>query len=70
MNKIKNQDIVNDNTKLVHVNTNSIKEWQGTMPLVIAYTNMTFGTVKSILLRDAGKVCYYTAYDITYNERT
>ena len=68
--KIKNQDIVNDNTKLVHVNTNSIKEWQGTMPLVIAYTNMTFGTVKSILLRDAGKVCYYTAYDITYNERT
>jgi hypothetical protein len=61
---------ITKNTKLIHVDMKSIKAWQGAMPLVITYTSMTFGAIKSILLRDAGKICYYTAYDIKYNERS
>ena len=61
---------ITENTKLIHVDMKSIKAWQGTIPLVITYTSMTFGAIKSILLRDAGKICYYTAYDIKYNERS
>jgi hypothetical protein len=58
---------IDEKTKLIHVDTTSIKSWTGPMPLAITYTNMTFGAIKSIVLREASKMCYYTACDYTHD---
>ena len=52
---------VTDKTKLVHIGSQGIKYWTSPIPLLISYSNMSFGSLNSLMLHEAHKVCYYTA---------
>ena len=50
-----------EKTKLIHIGSQGIKYWDRPIPLLISYNNMSFGSLNSIMLHSAHKVCYYTA---------
>jgi hypothetical protein len=44
---------------LIHLGTVHAKRWHHAVPLLVTYTSMMFGSERSWLLQNAGKVCYY-----------
>jgi hypothetical protein len=55
------KDAITPATKLVHATTQAIvKQWNDEIPVLICYSNLSFGTTNSILLQNSRKVCYYT----------
>ncbi|CAB4129616.1 hypothetical protein UFOVP116_58 [uncultured Caudovirales phage] len=50
---------ITEHTKVIHIFGNTYKPIPSTIPLLICYTNMMFGGLKTMLLQNADKVCYY-----------
>ena len=60
---------ITEKTKVIHViRGTSYKALPDTIPLLLCYTNMMFGGVKSMMVQNADKVCYYC--DTFYSEKT
>lgn len=60
---------ITEKTKVIHViRGTSYKSLPDTIPLLLCYTNMMFGGVKSMMVQNADKVCYYC--DTFYSEKT
>ena len=57
----KHSGSLTEKTKLIHIGSQGIKHWDRPIPLLISYNNMSFGSLNSIMLHSAHKVCYYTA---------
>ena len=64
----KHKGPMTEKTKLIHIGSQGIKHWDLPIPLLISYNNMSFGSLNSIMLHSAHKVCYYTATNYERDE--